>query len=73
MLFDVNPYPTSGSPFTLSRTYVLQVGLQPDVACKPEVTSSEFFVAGSRAAEDLLQDPCIKLASTELQKVIQGR
>lgn len=34
-----------------------QVGLQPDLACVPEVTQAEYWVAGSRDSEDLSQEP----------------
>lgn len=52
---------------------MLQVGLQPDIACEPESTVSEFFVSGNRAAEDLAQDPCILLATSKLHDVVHGR
>ena len=44
----------------------MQVGIKPDVACIPEVTQAEFWVAGSRNAEDLSQDPCIQMAQDKL-------
>lgn len=46
----------------------LQVGLQPDIACVPEVTEAEYWVSGSRDAEDLTQDPCIQKAQETLQQ-----
>ena len=44
----------------------LQVGLQPDLACVPEATQAEYWVAGSRNAEDLSQDPCIQMAQDKV-------
>ena len=44
----------------------MQVGIKPDVACIPEVIQAEFWVAGSRNAEDLSQDPCIQMAQDKL-------
>ena len=46
-----------------------QVGLQPDLACVPEVTQAEYWVAGSRDSEDLSQDPCIQMAQDKLSSM----
>lgn len=47
----------------------MQVGLQPDLACVPEVTQAEYWVAGSRDSEDLSQDPCIQMAQDKLSSM----
>ena len=47
---------------------ILQVGLRPDIACVPEVTEAEYWVSGSRDADDLTQDPCIQIAQDTLQQ-----
>ena len=46
----------------------VQIGLQPDIACVPEVVQAEYWVSGSRGAEDLSQDPCIQIAQDTLQR-----
>ena len=45
----------------------LQVGLQPDIACVPDLTEAEYWVSGSRDGEDLTQDPCIQIAQDTLR------
>ena len=47
----------------------MQVGLQPDLVCVPEVTQAEYWVAGSRDSEDLSQDPCIQMAQEKLSSM----
>ena len=47
---------------------MLQVGLRPDIGCVPEVTQAEYWVSGSRDADDLTQDPCIQIAQDTLQQ-----
>ncbi len=47
----------------------MQVGLQPDLACVPEVTQAEYWVAGSRDCEDLSQDPCVQMAQDKLSSM----
>lgn len=46
----------------------LQVGLQPDIACVPQVTEAEYWISGSRDADDLTQDPCIQIAEDTLKQ-----
>ena len=48
----------------------MQVGLQPDLTCVPEVTEAEYWVSGSRDAEDLSQDPCIQMAQDKLTSML---
>ena len=46
-----------------------QVGLTPEIACKPELTETSFWNSGQQeSTEALLQDPCILLAAELLRK-----
>lgn len=46
---------------------VVQVGLRPDVACKPDLTEAAFWNSGNQDnTQDLLDDPCIHMAVDRL-------
>ena len=56
----------TGQVHWLNNALQIQVGLQPDLTCVPEVIQAEYWVSGSRDAEDLSQDPCIQMAQDKL-------
>ncbi|KAL0028328.1 hypothetical protein WJX79_010735 [Trebouxia sp. C0005] len=60
---------STASYMTPNHMPVHKVGLQPDLACVPEVTQTEYWVAGSRDSEDLSQDPCIQMAQDKLSSM----
>ncbi|DBB17293.1 TPA: hypothetical protein ACH3X3_014339 [Trebouxia sp. C0006] len=60
---------STASYMTPNHMPVHKVGLQPDLACVPEVTQAEYWVAGSRDSEDLSQDPCIQMAQDKLSSM----
>lgn len=50
--------------------YELQVGLRPDVSCKPDLTEAAFWSSGSQSnTQALLDDPCIHMAVDQLSSM----
>ena len=47
--------------------YALQVGLEPDVLCKPEVTQVSIWSEGQQEGAGFEDDPCIQQALRMLQ------
>ena len=45
---------------------VLQVGLKPDILCKPESVETAFWQSGSQESSSLKEDPCIEMAISAL-------
>jgi hypothetical protein len=44
----------------------VQVGLEPDVACVPDIVEDSFFASGREEPSSLRDDPCIALAESRL-------
>eukprot|EP00891_Asterochloris_glomerata_P001756 jgi/Astpho2/1756/Aster-04177 len=63
----------SSQTFTLPKHEVLnKVGLQPDVACKPDEVVEEFWQAGSTDTSSLKDDPCIRMAQEHLEHMLSS-
>lgn len=43
-----------------------QVGLQPDIACKPDSIETSYWQSGSQEAGSLKDDPCVQMAISSL-------
>jgi hypothetical protein len=44
----------------------VQVGLEPDVACVPDIVEDSFFASGREEPSSLRDDPCIAMAESRL-------
>ena len=61
----------SSQTFTLPKHEILnKVGLQPDVACKPDEIVEEFWQAGSTDTSSLKDDSCIQMAQRHLEHMM---
>ena len=52
---------------SLTVCFALQVGLEPDVLCKPEVTQVSIWSEGQQEGAGFEDDPCIQQALRMLQ------